>query len=250
MDVESYWRVIASERRSLAELLASLADEQWQTPSLCASWRVRDVAAHVALVPTAPGLLALIGGVVKAGGNPNRYNHDLAVRHANRPTAVIVAELRDHADSRKLSAPTTAPNLALDILVHGQDIAVPLGLNRPMPPGTAADGATRAWNMGYPFWARRRLRGYRLRRVPTSSQVRARRLFSPASDAQRPREGRRRTACHPWWPSSTPRMSNGVAPSGIPRRISDTCSLAHAPARPNCARGSPMFSKSRPLSSR
>ena len=105
--------VIASERRSLAELLASLADEQWQTPSLCASWRVRDVAAHVALVPTAPGLLALIGGVVKAGGNPNRYNHDLAVRHANRPTAVIVAELRDHADSRKLSAPTTAPNLAL-----------------------------------------------------------------------------------------------------------------------------------------
>ena len=83
MDAESYWRVIGSERRGLAELLASLTDEQWETPSLCADWRVRDVAAHVALVPTAPGLLALIGGVVKVGGNPNRYNHDLAVRHAS-----------------------------------------------------------------------------------------------------------------------------------------------------------------------
>jgi uncharacterized protein (TIGR03083 family) len=82
-----------------------------------------------------------------------------------------VAELRDHADSRKLSAPTTAPNLALDILVHGQDIAVPLGLNRPMPPGAAADGATRAWNMGYPFWARRRLRGYRLTATDIDWQV-------------------------------------------------------------------------------
>ena len=162
MDVESNWRVIGSERRSLAEQLESLTDEQWETPSLCAGWRVRDVAAHLALVPTAPGLLALIGGVVKVGGNPNRFNHDLAVRHADRPTADIVAELRDHADSRKLSPPTTAPNLAFDILVHGQDIAIPLGLNRPMPLDAAAAGATRVWGMGFPFWARRRLRGYRL----------------------------------------------------------------------------------------
>ena len=162
MDVESYWRAIGSERRSLAEQLESLTDEQWETPSLCAGWRVRDVAAHLALVPTAPGLLALIGGVVKVGGNPNRFNHDLAVRHADRPTADIVAELRDQADSRKLSLPTTAPNLAFDILVHGQDIAIPLGRSRPMPPDAAAAGATRVWGMGFPFWARRRLRGYRL----------------------------------------------------------------------------------------
>ena len=125
MDVENYWRVIGSERRP-------------------------------------PGLLELIGGVVKVGGHPNRFNHGLAVRHADRPTADIVAELRDHADSRKLSPPTTAPNLAFDILVHGQDISIPLGLSRPMPRVAAGAGATRVWGMGFPFWARRRLRGYRL----------------------------------------------------------------------------------------
>jgi uncharacterized protein (TIGR03083 family) len=162
MDVEYYWRVIGSERRSLAEQLESLTDQQWETPSLCTGWRVRDVSAHIALVPTAPGLWALLGGVVKVGGNPNRFNHDLAVEHARRPTADIVAELRTSADSRKLSPPSTVQNLAFDILVHGQDIAIPLGLTRPMPTAAAAVGAARVWRMGWPFWARRRFRGYRL----------------------------------------------------------------------------------------
>jgi len=162
MDEENYWRVIESERRSLAAQLESLTDQQWETPSLCAGWRVRDVAAHIALVPTAPGLWALFGGIVKVGGNPDRFNHDLAVAHARRPTAEIVAEIRDSADSRKLSRPTTVQNLAFDILVHGQDIAIPLGINRPMPTDAAAVGAARVWRMGWPFWARRRFRGYRL----------------------------------------------------------------------------------------
>ena len=31
-----------------------------------------------------------------------------------------------------------------------------------MPRVAAGAGATRVWGMGFPFWARRRLRGYRL----------------------------------------------------------------------------------------
>ena len=135
MDVDSSWRVIASERRSLADLLEQLTDEQWETPSLCAGWRVRDVAAHIAMVPTAPGPLAMARGAVRAHGNFNRLNHDLAVRHARRPTADIVAELRDEADSRRLPSVTSVTNLGFDILVHGQDIAIPLGCDQ-----TDADG--------------------------------------------------------------------------------------------------------------
>jgi uncharacterized protein (TIGR03083 family) len=35
------------ERRDLAELLASLTSEQWDAPTLCERWRVRDLVAHV-----------------------------------------------------------------------------------------------------------------------------------------------------------------------------------------------------------
>ena len=51
----------------------------------------------------------------------------------------------------------------LDVLVHGQDIAVPLGRDRPVPPAPAAAAAHRAWDMGFPFRARKRLAGLRLR---------------------------------------------------------------------------------------
>ena len=162
MDVDSSWRVIASERRSLADLLEQLTGEQWETPSLCAGWRVRDVAAHIAMVPNAPGPLAMARGAVRARGNFNRLNHDLAVQHASRPTTEIVEELRGEADSRRLPSVTSVTNLGFDILVHGQDIALPLGVIRPMPTDAATDGAARVWAMGWPFWARRRLHGYRL----------------------------------------------------------------------------------------
>ena len=35
-----------AERTQLATLLHSLTPQQWQTPSLCAGWSVRDVVAH------------------------------------------------------------------------------------------------------------------------------------------------------------------------------------------------------------
>ncbi|MGS0688649.1 maleylpyruvate isomerase family mycothiol-dependent enzyme [Nakamurella sp. GG22] len=162
MDVETMWLRIGSERRSLADLLEPLTEQQWAHSSLCTGWSVRDVAAHIAMVPNAPGVLPMIAGAVRARGNFNRLNRDLAVRYAADPETDIVQILRSTADSRRLPAVTSVVNLSFDILVHGQDIAIPLGLDRPMPTDSATAGAERVWTMGWPFWARRRLRGYRL----------------------------------------------------------------------------------------
>jgi len=167
MDAEASWRVIAAERRSLADLLDGLTDEQWDAPSLCDGWRIRDVAAHVALAPQPPRLGGMIREGIRARGSFHRLNHDLAVRHAERPRQWIVAQLREHADSRRLPPVTNYRNIVFDILVHGQDIAIPLGLDRPMPVEAARAAATRVWTMGWPFWARRRLRGHRLTATDT-----------------------------------------------------------------------------------
>jgi uncharacterized protein (TIGR03083 family) len=128
VDAETSWRVIEQERRSLADLLESLTDEQWNWPSLCRGWRIRDVAAHVALAPQAPSLLTMAVEAVRAGGRFHKLNRDLSVRHAEAPGVDLVAELREHAASRRLPKVTNYRNILFDILVHGQDIALPLGV--------------------------------------------------------------------------------------------------------------------------
>jgi uncharacterized protein (TIGR03083 family) len=162
VDRDAKWAVIAGQRRALADLLAGLDAQAWERPSLCAQWRIKDVAAHVALTPQSPGMLRILAHGMPARGDLQAVNRDLAVAHAQRPPALLVTELRTLADSRRKPAITTLDNLLFDVMVHIQDVAVPLGLSVAMPLDAAGEGAERVWRMGWPFWARRRLRGVRL----------------------------------------------------------------------------------------
>jgi uncharacterized protein (TIGR03083 family) len=83
MDREASWQVITEQRLSLADLLEELSDEEWEVPSLCAGWRVRDVAAHVAMAPQVPSVWSMLADGVRARGSFHRLNHDVAVRHAS-----------------------------------------------------------------------------------------------------------------------------------------------------------------------
>ncbi|NYJ06636.1 maleylpyruvate isomerase family mycothiol-dependent enzyme [Petropleomorpha daqingensis] len=162
MERDEKWAVIAGQRRQLADLLDGLDEAQCNQPSLCTEWRVRDVAAHIALTPQSPGLLRILGMALRARGDFDVVNRDLAVGHADRPSAELVSELRRLAGSRRKPAITTLDNLLFDTLVHVQDVAVPLDRTVAMPLDAAREGADRVWRMGWPFWARRRLRGLRL----------------------------------------------------------------------------------------
>jgi uncharacterized protein (TIGR03083 family) len=163
MDRETSWQVITAQRLALADLLATLTPDQWAVPSLCAGWRVRDVAAHLALGSRPPGAWAMVGAAVRARGSFDQLNHDLAVAYADAcATDDLVDEIRTRAESRRLPAVTNYRNALFDTLIHVQDVAVPLGLARPMPVDAACAAATRLWEMGWPFHARRRLAGHRL----------------------------------------------------------------------------------------
>ena len=41
-----FWTDVHQERQALLEYLETLTPEQWDAPSLCAEWRVRDVVGH------------------------------------------------------------------------------------------------------------------------------------------------------------------------------------------------------------
>lgn len=171
MDRDEKWAVIGGQRRVLADLLAGLDEQQWQRPSLCTEWRVKDVAAHVALAPQSPGLLRILARGLRARGDLQAVNRDMAIAHADRAPAELVADLRTLADSRRKPAITTVDNLLFDTMVHIQDVAVPLGLQVFLPLDAAREGADRVWRMGWPFWARRRLRGLRLTAVDVDWSV-------------------------------------------------------------------------------
>src|SRR5215207_4644217 len=162
MDQDEKWSIIAAQRRLLADLLEGLDEDQGERRSLCTEWRVKDVAAHLALTPQSPGVLRIVAEGFRAGGDFDAVNRDLAKAHAVCPPAELVAELRALADSRRKPAITTLDNLLFDTLVHVQDVAIPLGLSATMPLAAAREGVDRVWRMGWPFWARRRLRGLRL----------------------------------------------------------------------------------------
>lgn len=162
MDRDQVARVVAAERLSLADLLATLSAEEWERPSLCVGWRVRDVAAHLSL-GTRVGVITGAIELARARGRVNTLIHDSAVRRAGAvEPAQLVADLRAAAASRRHPMGTSYLNPLADVLVHGQDIAVPLGRHREMPLDAAAVAATRDWTMGFPFHARRRLAGLRL----------------------------------------------------------------------------------------
>ncbi len=132
-------------------------------PSLCDGWRVCDVAAHLTLGSRTGPVTATVE-FLRARGNVNRIIHDTAVRRADAvDQAQVVADLRACAASRRHPPGTSYLDPFADVFVHGQDIARPLGLRRPMPLEAAVVAANRDWTMGFPFHAQRRLAGLRLR---------------------------------------------------------------------------------------
>lgn len=130
MDLRS---LIAAERRDIADVLEGLTPRQWDSPSLCAGWRVREVAAHMSMGfrHSVPQVLAQL---VRARGSLHRMTDRLARRDAAAAAPdQLVAWLRDNARH-----PWTPPvgglvsALGHDV-VHGLDITVALGLDRRVP---------------------------------------------------------------------------------------------------------------------
>lgn len=165
LSTAAVWEVVDRERAALADLLEGLSGDQWDAPSLCSAWRVREVAAHLTLAHMRPGP-ALVEAV-RARGRFDVMVRDTALRHAAAtPRAELVSQLRGMVGSRRHAPGITPLEPMLDVLVHGQDIRLPLHLPGTMPLDAATTAATRVWSAGWPisraFAARHRLRGLRL----------------------------------------------------------------------------------------
>lgn len=130
------FEAVADERRSIADLIDTLDARQLSTPSLCAGWDVKTVAAHL-VSDFVDGFWGFLASGIRHG-NVDRGIDALARRRAVASATEIAEELRRGAD-RELSPPVTGPLAGLtDVLVHGADIRIPLGISHQPDPQRVA----------------------------------------------------------------------------------------------------------------
>lgn len=134
MSEERARAAVVAERTEMSEVLAGLRPEQWDAPTLCEGWRVREVIAHTTL-PFRTSMGRMVVDLARARGDFNR----MADRRARRDAAAIPAELLLAQLRQNLAHPWTPPGggaagaLSHDV-IHGLDITVALGLGRVVPP--------------------------------------------------------------------------------------------------------------------
>ncbi len=148
-----------AERADLADFLATLAPQDWEAPTLCPKWSVKDVVAHVISYEElgAAGLLKRFakGWIVRA----NQVGVD---EFAALSPQQLLDFLRNHLEPRGLTSGFGGMIALVDGTIHHQDIRRSLGRPRSVP----ADRLERVLGLvpGNPrLGAGRRIRGLHLR---------------------------------------------------------------------------------------
>jgi uncharacterized protein (TIGR03083 family) len=144
MNDDEVWSAIDAQRLRTVDLLETLAPKEWDHRSLCDGWTVRDVAAHLTMQQE--GLGSALLGALRHPGSLNHMIRETARSRAALPTDRLVADIRATVGSRRHNMGVTHLETLVDIVVHGQDIAVPLCRELPVPVEAAAAAATRVWS--------------------------------------------------------------------------------------------------------
>src|SRR5580704_16687212 len=118
----------------LAERLAGLDDKQWDSASLCALWRIRDVLAHVtAGAEGAFGVGAIVGGMLRNGFNYNRWVAADGRSRGQQDLAVVLKALLNAAANHRITTGPRSVRGLMHVMIHGQDMCRPLGVKRDLP---------------------------------------------------------------------------------------------------------------------
>lgn len=163
------WRLVFEERQDVLAFLRSLTPEQWQVPSLCAGWRVKDVAAHLLVdEPIQAGMARrILPLLAKQRLSVDRVNSAWVAQNRQRAPESIVESFRE--DSLRgigVIGHVLGPAVGLRALViHHQDMRRPLQVERVVPPDrlVAVLDALLTWKGSASIGSRQRAKGLRLR---------------------------------------------------------------------------------------
>jgi len=126
---------VAAEFASLADLLAVASDAQWDTPSMCEGWRVREVVAHMTMAARYSEE-EFMTRLRRCEFDFTRLSNEVASQDASLPADELVASLRSGIMQR-WTPPGGGYHGALNhVVIHGLDVTVPLSAPRCSPDET------------------------------------------------------------------------------------------------------------------
>ncbi|MFE1595589.1 maleylpyruvate isomerase family mycothiol-dependent enzyme [Nocardia sp. NPDC058705] len=134
---DALWAMAHAERAALAADLVGLDDERWHRASLCGSWTVEEVVAHLTAAASV-GRVRWVTSVVGARFDFDKHNDRRKAEALGRTPAETLARFEAIIPSTT-SAPGPTVAWLGEVVVHGQDIRRPLGL--PATPSVEAGTA-------------------------------------------------------------------------------------------------------------
>jgi uncharacterized protein (TIGR03083 family) len=128
---------IATILEQVADLLDGLTPEQWESPSMCEGWRVRDVAGHfVWRIGSSTGSMLRTGGKAYWGRhlNPMKVIDDLSREAASATYEDLVDRIREIADDKRFSRGRVRIGELMEAVVHAYDISHALKVDLALDP--------------------------------------------------------------------------------------------------------------------
>ncbi|WP_319451777.1 MULTISPECIES: maleylpyruvate isomerase family mycothiol-dependent enzyme [unclassified Mycobacterium] len=121
------------ERLDFADFLAGLSPQQWDSPTLCDRWRVRDVVAHtMSYEGMPPG--ALVKRFLAGRLQTDRINELAVAEMSDTSPEELIDTIRRHAEPSGLGAGFGGRIALTDNMIHQQDIRRVLGIPRTIAP--------------------------------------------------------------------------------------------------------------------
>lgn len=123
--------LVTAHRRAFGDVLDGLSEADWNAPTLCEGWRVREVVAHMSMPFRYPAPRFLLE-LARSRGNFGQMADRVARRDARAPIAALLDGWRTN-ENHPWQPPGggVAGALTHDV-VHGMDISVPLGVEHPV----------------------------------------------------------------------------------------------------------------------
>ena len=122
---------IAAERRQFSHVLEELPQQDWNAPSLCKGWRVREVVAHMTM-PLRLSTPRFIGEMLRSRGNFTHMANRVARHDAQEPINALLHHWRTNEDTRWKPPGGGLQGALTHDIVHGLDITIPLGIKHPV----------------------------------------------------------------------------------------------------------------------